>query len=188
MINVNKKYYNCSGIYYIVNISTNRVYVGSAISIGERIKHHRNELNKNKHRNAYLQNAFNKYSEDSFIAYPVEILYNKNILLEREQHYIDIQKKIFGRAYNINPIAGSSLGYKHTPETKKHLSDTKKGNKNPQFGNVGEKNPNSKLTIENVHFIRSNVLNYNLNEMSKMFNVSTTTISGIIKNKHWINI
>ena len=188
MININKKYYNFSGIYYIVNIESYYVYVGSAVILGKRIKEHRNSLRRNKHKNIHLQHAFNKYGEDKFIVILVELLYNKSALLEREQHYINIQKNIFKKSYNINPIAGSSFGYKHSDETIKHLSNLKLGEKNPQYGNVGSKNPNSKLTIEDVRFIRNNFDKYSYAELGRKYGVSYVTISRIIKNKNWINL
>ena len=38
----------------------------------------------------------------------------RKLILEREQHYIDSLSPV----YNINPIAGSRLGSRHTEETK----------------------------------------------------------------------
>lgn len=188
MITVDEKYYHSMGIYFIFNNITNNIYVGSAVCLGQRIKNHRNSLRNNKHRNKYLQNAFNKYGEENFEIRPVEILYNKKMLIEREQHHIDIQKKIFKHEYNINPIAGSALGYHHTEETKKHLSEIKLNKNNPQYGKTGENNPNHKLTKENVIFIRNNANNYSFAELGRMFSVAYPTISGIVKRKNWINI
>jgi hypothetical protein len=80
------------------------------------------------------------------------------------------------------------IGYHHSEETKEHLSKKKQGKNNPQYGNTGEKNPNHKLTTENVLFIRNNINNYNFAELGRMFGVAYPTISRIIKRKNWINI
>jgi group I intron endonuclease len=54
-----------------------------------------------------------KYGYSNF---KVEILEfcNKDEVLAREQHYLDLLKP----EYNILTAAGSSLGYKHSEETK----------------------------------------------------------------------
>jgi group I intron endonuclease len=43
--------------------------------------------------------------------------------LRREQHYLDLLKP----EYNIHPTAGSSIGYRHTEETKQAIRDALKG-------------------------------------------------------------
>jgi group I intron endonuclease len=52
------------------------------------------------------------------------------LILEREQFYIDSLEP----AYNINPIAGSRLGTRHTNETKALISEAKTGENHPKFG------------------------------------------------------
>jgi len=42
-----------------------------------------------------------------------------------------LPKELF---YNFNPIAGSSLGYKHTEETRAKMSEAKSGANHPLFG------------------------------------------------------
>ena len=77
------------GVYIIENLITNKVYIGSStMKVIKRIYHHINILRANKHKNKYLQNAFNKYGENSFC---VSIIENteKHNTLEREQYYID---------------------------------------------------------------------------------------------------
>jgi group I intron endonuclease len=76
------------------------------------------------------------------------------LILEQEQYYIDI----FSPEYNINPIAGSRLGSKHTEKTKNNMKKSKteehKKNmskpkteitrKNMSKAKLGENNPMSK--------------------------------------------
>ena len=54
------------GIYIIKNLKNGKVYVGQSRDIYRRWKEHKNELNKNKHCNVKLQNAWNKYGSDAF--------------------------------------------------------------------------------------------------------------------------
>lgn len=114
------------GIYKITNISTNDCYVGSSKDIHNRWKQHRYKLNHNKHHSKYLQNAWNKYGEAAFV---MEILeqceLDNSALLLREQFYFDSLKPV----YNMCPVSGSPLGYKHSNETKEKVSASLKGNK-----------------------------------------------------------
>lgn len=51
-------------------------------------------------------------------------------LIEREQYYIDSLKP----EYNVLKTAGSSLGAKHSEETKAKIADALKGTNNPMYG------------------------------------------------------
>lgn len=53
-------------IYKIVNQITNEKYVGQTTNFSRRKKDHLSALRNNKHINPKLQNAWNKYGEDSF--------------------------------------------------------------------------------------------------------------------------
>lgn len=92
-------------IYKIINTTNSKIYVGSAIYFAGRKGLHLFELRNNKHKNRHLQASFNKYGESSFIFERLEDLTNENLLIEREQYYIDTLKP----QYNINPVAGSRL-------------------------------------------------------------------------------
>lgn len=50
-----------SGIYKITNVVNNKVYIGLSIHLNKRWGEHKNDLIKNKHFNAHLQNSVNKY-------------------------------------------------------------------------------------------------------------------------------
>ena len=55
-----------SGIYQIENTTSGGVYFGRSVDVGDRLRHHRNELRRNAHRNKRLQNSWNKYGKDAF--------------------------------------------------------------------------------------------------------------------------
>lgn len=92
------------GVYQIRNSINGKVYIGSTtVTFKQRFEHHYYCLTHNKHKNRYLQNAWNKYGEDKFI---FEILLNctKEECLIKEQIYLDaIEYK-----YNINPLASGT--------------------------------------------------------------------------------
>jgi group I intron endonuclease len=79
-----------SGIYSIVNIINQKVYIGSSKDVLRRIRDHKRNLNSNKHTNTHLQNSWNKYKETNFIFSIIEKCVNdRNVLMSIEQKYID---------------------------------------------------------------------------------------------------
>lgn len=55
------------GIYTIQNKLDNKIYVGQSVNVYNRLIHHRKKLRANNHDNEHLQNAYNKYGEESFL-------------------------------------------------------------------------------------------------------------------------
>lgn len=77
-----------AGIYKIINLIDNKVYIGQSINIKCRFDSHKSNLKNNHHSNIYLQNAWNKYGEENF---KFEILEEctENKLDEREQYWLN---------------------------------------------------------------------------------------------------
>lgn len=103
-----------SGIYKIKNLITEKCYIGSSFDIEQRFYFHKYHLNKGTHKNGLLQNSWIKHGKHNFVFYVLEYCEIEK-LFEMEQFYIDKYKsayKSFG--YNLKPVAGSTLGYKHT--------------------------------------------------------------------------
>lgn len=112
-----------SGIYLIVNILNNKVYIGSSCNTRNRWRLHVNQLNNNKHHSIILQRAWNKYSSEQFVFTIFENCEPDQLLI-REQYWIDILKP----EYNICKTAGSPLGHKHTKEFRENISKRLIGN------------------------------------------------------------
>ena len=118
-----------SGIYAIVNLANNKLYIGSAVKLSTRQSQHLSDLNFGKHKNRHLQSSFNKYGKDYFVFKVVEYCETKD-LIEREQFWIN-QFDFDTQLYNLNPIAGSRLGTKWSDETrKKWMNAIERRNKN----------------------------------------------------------
>ena len=105
-----------SGIYQIRNLVNGKIYIGSAVNLHARWQKHLSCLRHNKHCNIKLQNAYNKYGKDNIVFEIVELVPNKEQLLDREQYYIDTLNTV-NEGYNICPIAGNTTGVFHTEET-----------------------------------------------------------------------
>lgn len=133
-----------SGIYQIRNKVNEKRYVGSSVDIEWRQYEHLYNLRLGEHYNKYLQNAFNKYGEESFKFEIVEIIDNTKRLIKKEQYYIDK----LSPEYNMCPIAGNCLGRKHSEKFKRKLSEFMKEWWTPERRQKrsksfrGEKNPN----------------------------------------------
>lgn len=113
-----------TGVYKIINIVNKKIYVGStSLSFRYRKRDHFSTLRRNVHANSLLQNAFNKYGEDSFIFEIIEIC-EPIFCIEKEQYWIDklnVCDKSIG--YNLVSVAGSTLGFKYSLKQRKNISE-----------------------------------------------------------------
>ena len=141
-----------SGVYQIVNTVNGKIYVGSGVCFKIRWGQHKSDLKNNKHDNSYLQNSWNKHGKDNFEFIILEVVKDKEKLIEREQHWLDktkcCKRKI---GYNIYSIAGSSLGMRHSEEHKKKMSDAQKkryenGCKSPMLGRSHSEETKQKMS------------------------------------------
>ena len=111
------------GIYAIYSAINGRSYIGHSIDIKKRWTRHLSTLRNGIHKNPYLQNSWNKHGEEEFEFIVLEECLVE-CLIEREQHHFDTTPD----KYKLAPVAGSSLGTKHTPETRANMSAAAMGN------------------------------------------------------------
>ena len=123
-----KNKYMESGIYLIKNLVNNKTYIGSSVNVEKRLYEHKWKLNKNCHDNIYLQRSWNKYKGKSF-CFDKYLDCNKQDLIFYEQLVIDAFIVRYGKEniYNICLVAYSTLGRKHSDETKKKIGLKSKG-------------------------------------------------------------
>lgn len=142
-----------SGIYSIINMKTNQIYIGSAVNLEKRKNQHLRLLRNNKHHNQHLQNSYNKYSKYDFEWHIIEIVTDITQLISREQFYI---KKLDNghNLYNIcKEIPSSQLGTKRSDETKRKIGIASSGRKHSDETKriISEKNSSpSDETIEKI--------------------------------------
>jgi group I intron endonuclease len=114
-----------ASIYKIVQIGTDRCYVGQTIDWKSRKYSHRRALRAGTHRSRFLQRAWDKYGESAF-----EFVEIENCSLEqmvaREQYWMDELNSVF----NVQPAADSSLGVKRSEEFKENMKGNKRGKNN----------------------------------------------------------
>lgn len=105
-----------TGIYEIVNMKNGFRYVGSALRMDSRWRQHVAQLSEGRHHSRYLQRSWNKYGADSF-KFGAVLWCAKEDLIHYEQAVMDA----LSPEYNVAPIAGSQLGYKHTEESREKM-------------------------------------------------------------------
>lgn len=82
-------------------------------------------LRRGIHGNGHLQAAWSKYGEENFGFVIVTKVEPRDCLLSAEQAWLDC----YLPEYNILKRAGSGIGYEHTKEAKKKISQASKGKK-----------------------------------------------------------
>ena len=116
-----------SGIYKIVNISNEKVYVGQTVNMKKRWSTHKKLLSQGNHFNCHLQRACNKDGMD-ILSFEVIELCEKGDLNEREIHWIS-KLSSFKNGYNFTEGGGGTRGYMFTEESKQKMSKRHMGNK-----------------------------------------------------------
>jgi len=112
-----------TGVYCITHIDSGKRYIGSAKIIQRRFLDHKENLRKGTHKNKKLQNAWNKYGEGSFLFHILDYCEDLDELVACEQQWMDSLHPF----YNINTKASSSIGVVRSEETRKKISNAKRG-------------------------------------------------------------
>jgi group I intron endonuclease len=131
-----------SGIYQIVSIVNNRIYIGSSCNLSIRKSQHFKKLKNNKHPNSHLQNHCNKYGIEDLEFHLIECC-SKEKLIEREQYWIDTLSPEFNRCKIAGPFMagdnhpkffkGKNFSTAHKDALKNAHADFS-GKNHPSFG------------------------------------------------------
>ena len=187
-----------SGIYKITCLINNKIYIGSAFSLSNRMSTHKYTLKNKKHKNKHLQNAWDLYGEESFLFEILEIIEDKTTIIEKEQYYLDLYKSYNKEiGFNRAKIAGNTAGIVPSLETRQKQSEAaKKREHRPKLTEQQKQNlknrykgktaPWSKITWEQVKQVRQMYQeDYTTKELSTLFPITTSTIQEIIRNEIW---
>jgi group I intron endonuclease len=125
------------GIYLLRNKINNKVYIGKAVNIRKRLSSHKNSHHYARMQGLPIVRSIRKHGWENFEISILECFdkIDNNKLLEIEADYIkkyDATNPKIG--YNLVAFGMGTTGYKHTEETKRKLSEMKKGEKNFLFG------------------------------------------------------
>ncbi|MGL4449901.1 MAG: GIY-YIG nuclease family protein [Sarcina sp.] len=134
------------GIYGILNIKTDKYYIGQTIeNFNRRYLHHNWSLKNGKGVNSYIQKSFNKHGCDNFKFVILHVLKDGEDIDELERYYIslyqtyNIQSGGQDRTNHGNPLSEEhkrkigeankirNTGKKASESTKKKMSETRTG-------------------------------------------------------------
>lgn len=135
------------GIYAIINVVNGCVYIGQSVNIYGRWKTHKSELNNNKHRNKYLQRAWNKYGCHAFL-FAIVLACNKTDLNSYEMKIISKLKSVGRKIYNLTD--GGTSVRKRTKEENNKESLSRIGTLNPMFGKHHSKSTKEKRNAPEI--------------------------------------
>ena len=112
-----------TGVYCLVNLTNGHIYIGSSFNLAVRMRNYLNTtfLKNKRNKNMPIIQALLKYGQDYFAVLIVEFV-EVDFLAIRETHYITQLLPY----YNVLKQGYSSLGYKHTEETKEMLTELAK--------------------------------------------------------------
>jgi group I intron endonuclease len=159
-------------IYKILNIKENKCYIGqTSKQLGKRLYKHLLMLRNNRHDNIFLQRAWNKYGEESFVYSILDKASSVEELNEKEIMHIEKHKSL-DAAFGYNLTAGGyglrdwkpSQGWRnrrsevmklnnpmkgktHSEETKKEWSRKRKGSKPTRLGAKASDETRKKMSL-----------------------------------------
>ena len=121
--NILKEQKDKSGVYCLINKINGHSYVGSSINLASRMKNYLNTtfLKSKQNNNMPIVKALLKYNHSNFTLLILEHV-EAQYLTVRETYFITFVIPY----YNVLKQGYSSLGYKHTKETKQLLSELAK--------------------------------------------------------------
>lgn len=138
-----KQFKGRTGVYAIRNLLNGKVYVGSASKcFRERWRRHLWLLRHGRHHSRHLQGAWDKDGEDKF-SFEILIECESQKCIQNEQNLIVSLRAVDDRfGYNILPVAGSSIGWKHSAESIEKMRQSSIGYRHT---------PESKALLSRIH-------------------------------------
>jgi group I intron endonuclease len=194
-VNIIKQEKGRSGVYLLINKVNNHTYVGSSTNLASRMRNYLNKafLKSKQNINMPITKGLLKYDYENFTLLIIEYR-EPTFLIARETFYITHIVPY----YNVLKQGYSSLGYKHTEETKKLLSELAKNRVHSDQTKgliaravTGENNPfynrnhsiESKLRIIEAKSAYPVYLYNSFKELLVIF-PSVKTLANLIKSNH----
>lgn len=115
------------GVYQLKNTITGKVYFGSSKDLKSRRRKHLSMLKLNKHESANIRKDCEKYGPEVF-EFEILAYVPEDELLEYEQVLLDLDVEKYNRCL----IAGSSQGVKYSEESRRKMSERRKGKAVPK--------------------------------------------------------
>lgn len=169
------------GIYCIENMINHKKYIGQSVNIFSRWQQHKSELNRKKHCNSKLQNAWNKYGEENFNFYILEKC-NFSELDKKEQNYIKNYNSYYN-GYNLD--FGGTNRVRWTKEMRDKLSLFKTNMSDEEKEKYRLAHQNECIPIYQIDF-DGNIINkwlHGAREASKKLHIEQSCIWNCVNHK-----
>jgi group I intron endonuclease len=163
---------NKSGIYMFFNLVNANSYIGSSTHLDRRFRVHMSNVNSV---NLPLYTSINKYGPNKFVFIILQYCVNsQEVCLGLEQYYLDFYKP----KYNILKLAGSSQGFKHSPETIALLQKKHSKELHPRFGSkASEEQKNlTSLALKNHYALHGHHSKGKTQNLSAQYGIGGTNI------------
>ena len=134
------------GIYMIQNKVNNKMYIGQAVDIEDRWGEHRRGLRGGYHHNKHLQNSWKRDGEENF-EFTVLLECEESNLNMYEEYYI-FELMTYDPRVGYNKDYGGKSG-RPTEETKRKLSEARKGERNSMYSKHHSEETKRKLSEAN---------------------------------------
>lgn len=168
---------------YAIKCDDGRCYVGASKNVRFRWYEHRSDLKRGVHHSPKLQKAWAALGAPAFAFVVLETIDSPDIMIEREQYWID-RLSAARDGFNVAPFAGgSSLGIVRSQEVRARVSAAHIGVQ------PGERNPASKLTDAAVRSIRADIRAGELHRViAAKHGVARTVIGKIGQGQIWKHV
>lgn len=112
-----------TGVYCITNTRSGLRYVGSAaVAFSRRWATHKSALNSNTHHNPRLQRVWNKYGSSALVFVVLRYCDPSECLMWEQRFIEHFESSNPQLGYNFCPIAGNTLGRRHSESTRSKIS------------------------------------------------------------------
>jgi group I intron endonuclease len=179
-----------SGIYAIVNICNNKIYIGQSKSVKQRIARHKSELKHNCHRNIYLQREYSKYGSDCFEFKVLEFCEEQQLTPKEREYISEYQSNNYLNGFNMTD-GGENTIWNEEARLKRSGSgnpmyNRKTSDKQKEAARIANLGSSDKLTPEDVIDIKNSILKgVDFLDIANKYQVGTSTIHKIYRVKNW---
>lgn len=184
-------------IYKIKCLKNKKIYIGSSKDTIKRWNTHKCLLRKNKHHCSRLQKAWNKYGEQNFSFYIIEILPTSDFLIDKEQFWIDYYDS-YNLGFNGRPKAENNHHHVWTDEQRAAQSKRMTGRKinmtqeQKHLRSIQFRGENNTKSILNEDYVRDIVLmsNNGMNAMAigRRLGINHSTVMNVLDRRTWNHV